>query len=252
MANSKFNARHGLSVGSTPIDIIDNTGAVNSPGSVTAAVNLVSNFSAGDEGGEVQLAKPQTNTTIAGAVSIDVYQNKLRIFENGGTSRGVYVDLTTAGAGVTTNLLASSGSGTVTSVGLSVPTGLSVSGTPITDSGTLAIGLESGYSIPTTSSQTNWDTAYSWGNHASAGYLSTTTAASTYQPLSTNLNGWSAIATSSKQDALVSGTNIKTVNSNSLLGSGNLALFAGGLIQVSVVAALPGMPDANTLYVVTG
>lgn len=50
--------------------------------------------------------------------------------------------------------------GTVTSVALSVPTGLSVSGSPITTSGTLAISLASGYSIPTTASQTNWDSAY--------------------------------------------------------------------------------------------
>jgi hypothetical protein len=50
--------------------------------------------------------------------------------------------------------------GTVTSVGMSVPTGLQVSGSPITGSGTLAVSLQSGYSIPTTSSQSNWDTAY--------------------------------------------------------------------------------------------
>ena len=50
--------------------------------------------------------------------------------------------------------------GTVTSVALSVPTGLTVSGSPITNSGTFAISLQSGYSIPTTSSQTNWDTAF--------------------------------------------------------------------------------------------
>lgn len=50
--------------------------------------------------------------------------------------------------------------GTVTSVGVSVPTGLSVSGTPVTSSGTIAISLQSGYSIPTTTSQTNWNTAY--------------------------------------------------------------------------------------------
>lgn len=51
--------------------------------------------------------------------------------------------------------------GTVTSVGLTVPTGLSVSGSPITSSGTLAISLASGYSIPTTAKQGQWDTAYS-------------------------------------------------------------------------------------------
>jgi hypothetical protein len=48
----------------------------------------------------------------------------------------------------------------VTSVSMTVPTGLSVSGTPITSSGTLAITFASGYSIPTNTSQTNWDTAY--------------------------------------------------------------------------------------------
>ena len=60
--------------------------------------------------------------------------------------------------------------GTVTSVGLSVPTGLSVANSPVTGSGTLAVTFTAGYSIPTTSSQSNWDTAYGWGNHASAGY----------------------------------------------------------------------------------
>ena len=64
----------------------------------------------------------------------------------------------------------SSTTGTVTSVGMSVPTGLSVSGSPVTSSGTLAVTFTAGYSIPTTTSQTNWDTAYGWGNHATAGY----------------------------------------------------------------------------------
>lgn len=67
--------------------------------------------------------------------------------------------------------------GTVTSVAMSVPTGLSISGSPITASGTLALSYTSGYSIPTTAKQTNWDTAYGWGNHASAGYLKTIPAA---------------------------------------------------------------------------
>jgi len=50
--------------------------------------------------------------------------------------------------------------GTVTSVAMTVPTGLSISGTPITTSGTLALTLAAGYSIPTTANQTNWTTAY--------------------------------------------------------------------------------------------
>jgi hypothetical protein len=50
--------------------------------------------------------------------------------------------------------------GTVTSVAMTVPTGLSISGTPITTSGTLALTLAAGYSIPTNVNQTNWTTAY--------------------------------------------------------------------------------------------
>ena len=52
------------------------------------------------------------------------------------------------------------GTGTVTSVAMTVPTGLTVSGSPITGSGTLAVSLQAGYSIPTTASQANWDAAY--------------------------------------------------------------------------------------------
>jgi len=44
----------------------------------------------------------------------------------------------------------SSTTGTVTSVAMSVPTGLSISGSPITTSGTLALSLTAGYIIPTT------------------------------------------------------------------------------------------------------
>lgn len=52
------------------------------------------------------------------------------------------------------------GTGTVTSVDMTVPTGLSVSGNPITTAGTLAVTYTAGYAIPTTSKQTQWDTAY--------------------------------------------------------------------------------------------
>lgn len=78
--------------------------------------------------------------------------------------------------------------GTVTSVAISVPTGLSVSGTPITTSGTFAISLQSGYSIPTTAKQTEWDSAYTnrittlttTGNSGSASLISNTLNVPTY------------------------------------------------------------------------
>ena len=46
------------------------------------------------------------------------------------------------------------------SVGLTTPTGLTVANSPVTFEGTMALDYASGYSIPTTSSQTNWDAAY--------------------------------------------------------------------------------------------
>ena len=58
------------------------------------------------------------------------------------------------------------GTGTVTSVSMTVPTGLTVSGSPIVNSGTLALSFSEGYSIPTIIKQNTWDTAYGWGNHS--------------------------------------------------------------------------------------
>lgn len=53
------------------------------------------------------------------------------------------------------------GTGSVTSVGLIMPTGFAVSSSPVTSAGDLTVAFASGYSLPTTASQTNWDTAYS-------------------------------------------------------------------------------------------
>ena len=63
------------------------------------------------------------------------------------------------------------GGGGVSSVGMSVPVGLSVSGSPVTGSGSIAVTYTAGYSIPTDANQANWSTAFGWGNHALAGYL---------------------------------------------------------------------------------
>ena len=67
---------------------------------------LKSTQSSGDEGGQIDLAIPASNTTLSGDVAIDIWRNRLRIFETTGTNRGVYIDLSTASSGVGTNLLA--------------------------------------------------------------------------------------------------------------------------------------------------
>jgi hypothetical protein len=73
---------------------------------VDAAQNLRSLNSSGDEGGEIFLNKAVTNTSITGGVTIDVWQNRLRFFEQGGTARGYFLDISSGSAGVGTNLLA--------------------------------------------------------------------------------------------------------------------------------------------------
>ena len=56
---------------------------------------------------------------------------------------------------------AGDGGGTVSSVALTAPTGFSVSGSPVTTTGTLALTFAAGYALPTTAKQTEWDTAFS-------------------------------------------------------------------------------------------
>lgn len=53
---------------------------------------------------------------------------------------------------------AGSGDGTVKSVAVSMPTGFTVTGSPITESGTIAVAMSDGYSIPTDAKQAEWDT----------------------------------------------------------------------------------------------
>ena len=88
-------------------------------------------------------------------------------------------------------------------------------------------------------------------------------------------------ATSTKQDTLVSGTNIKTINNESILGSGNITIQGGGSVDQTIISgstnavaggavytqldglklkkitqsaydALSPNYDANTLYVING
>lgn len=280
----------------------------------------------------------------------------------------------------------SAGLGSVTSVALTAPVGFSVSGSPVTTSGTLALSFDTGYSLPTNTKQSQWDTAYSWGNHATAGYLTSYTETdpifsshpahnvtstnltewaaayndkvnsasfdtatgvlslnqqdggvvtvdldgryltsetdsqnlswngatgelsisngntvdldgryltsytetdpivgavdglvksngsgsisaaiagtdylapsaigTTVQAYDADLTAWASVATSSKQDTLVSGTNIKTINGNSLLGSGDLVISGGGGsgTVTSVGLSLPSIFDVSGSPVTT-
>jgi hypothetical protein len=82
------------------------TGSNTFTGNNTFSGSVTIGSGGGNEGGELQLAYAPTNSTLTGsAVAFDVYQNRVRIFENGGNNRGGYFDLTTLGNGVSTNLV---------------------------------------------------------------------------------------------------------------------------------------------------
>ena len=97
--------------------------------------------------------------------------------------------------------------GTVTSVAISVPTGLSVSGSPITTHGTIAISLASGYSIPTTAKQTNWDKVYNWYTGITA--TDTDDIINKWQEVIAFLDG---ISSSTDLNAIVDGINTSISN----------------------------------------
>ena len=126
--------------GTGTVNGITLTGTVTSSGSLTlggalSGVSLTTQVS-----GTVPVANGGTGTATPSLVA------------------GTNVTITGTWPNQTVN--ATSSGGTVTSVAMTVPTGLSISGSPITTSGTVALTFASGYSIPTDANQTNWTTAY--------------------------------------------------------------------------------------------
>ena len=101
--------------------------------------------------GTVALANGGTNATTAAGARTSLLPSY--------TGNGGKVLAVNAGA-TDVEYITVGGTGTVTSVAATVPTGFSISGSPITSAGTLGITYTAGYSLPTTSSQTNWDTAF--------------------------------------------------------------------------------------------
>lgn len=117
-----------------------------------------------------------------------------------------------------------SGSGSVTSVALTVPTGFNINGSPITNSGTLSISFASGYSLPLITDVNKGVTAYNWGDHANAGYLTGITSlmittALGYTPIGNGTTFWG-----------------QSINNNKVKGS--IAMDKGDIISFDSKNAL--------------
>ena len=80
----------------TAVNSLTTTGDVTVGGGLTVGNTVAS----GNEGGEIDLATAPNGTLSTGTVAIDIYQDRLRIFENNGSSRGAYLDIAKLPGGV--------------------------------------------------------------------------------------------------------------------------------------------------------
>ena len=218
------------------LNSVSGSSFVYSGGDVIAAQNLRSIYSSGDEGGEIFLNKPATNTSITTGVNIDIYQNKLRIWETGGTNRGFYLDMTTGGTGVGTNL--ASGGGTVTSVSASgTVSGITLGGGPITGAGTLTL---SGTISGLTNSNLSGTAGITNANLANS--------AITIAGTSTSLGGSITAATILSGTGVHSGSNSVTIGSTAISLGGTSTTLAGlsSVTSTSFVGALTGNASTAT------
>lgn len=172
----------GLSHGGTARSLVPNAGAIIWSGADglyvgpagSAGQVLVSGGTAAPTWGSALIVSDQAaNIVYAGPASGSAAPTSFRALVNddlpaSGVTANTYGSsslvpvITVNSKGVITSVSTASitAVGTVTSVAMTVPTGLSISGSPITTSGTLALTFASGYSIPTDANQTNWTTAY--------------------------------------------------------------------------------------------
>ena len=73
------------------------------------------------------------------------------------------------------------GGGTLTSIGLVMPTGFAVSPATLTANGSFTVTFATGYALPTTAKQTNWDAVYNWyAENPLSGYATQTWVSQNY------------------------------------------------------------------------
>ncbi len=150
--------------------------------------------------GDVTAAANANATTISNSVVTNAKLANVataRIKGRVSASTGVVEDLTAAQVRTLLNVAdgATANTGTVTSVGLSVPTGLQVSGSPVTTSGTLAVTYASGYQGYTSAEATKL-------GGIAAGATVGATWGTNLASIPANITSWAGIAPSAKQDAL--------------------------------------------------
>lgn len=179
------------------------SGSLFVTGSITTSGTLKSDYSSGDEGGEIFLNRSVTNTVLTGGLTIDVYQNKLRLFEQGGANRGYFVDISEGGSAVSKNLIFTGSTNTFTSTAgspftLSIPPECGVIEIEICGGGGGGGGGKRNIAA---------NGVYGGGGGSGGGYSFVSLRASTVRALSSNLTITIGASGSSGNAATVDGAN---------------------------------------------
>jgi hypothetical protein len=131
--------------------------------------------------------------------------------------------------------------GGVSSVSMTVPTGLTVTGSPITTSGTLAVTLTAGYSIPTTVKQSEWDLGYSerlkWDGGAS-GLSAPTARTSLGLVIGTDVLAYRTFGSAANNNTAdfataAQGVNADTAYTNRITGASLPLSISGNIISIA-------------------
>ena len=137
-----------------------------------------------------------------------------------------------------------SGSGTVTSVGMTVPTGLSITGSPITVSGTFALTFAAGYSIPLNTKQSNWDDAYTFVT----AFPTQTGNSGKYLTTNGSTLSWATVSGGGGSPGGTSGE-VQYNNAGAFAGAANVEIDGGDLALVD--NGVPVAPSAGKTKVFT-
>jgi hypothetical protein len=108
-ANQAFALANAANV--LAFNALPKTGGTVTGDLILTGTTILINNSAGaggtDEGGEIKLANPTSNSILSGPIAIDIYQNRIRFFETNSPNRGAFINLASTSAGAATDLLAS-------------------------------------------------------------------------------------------------------------------------------------------------